>query len=261
MKINVYLAQIDIKFGKPQDNFSQIESFVKKAAASNADIVVFPEMWNTGYDLTRFSDIADTNGNKTKELLSKLASEYRIAIHGGSVAVNEKGKFYNQSFIYSKEGQLLDSYKKVHLFGLMNEDKFLQAGDKKVYYQINGVPATGVICYDIRFPEWLRTLSLSGSKIIFVPAEWPTPRIMQWRRLLSARAIENQCFVVGVNRVGSDPDNQFGGHSGVYDPLGNEIISLNDQPQGKLVTLDLDQVDKVRGSMPVFADRRPELYN
>ncbi len=260
MKLTVSLAQMDLAFGQPDQNFVQIEPLVKQAASEQADMIVFPEMWNTGYDLSRFAEIADPEGHRTQTQLSKLAKKYQLTIHGGSVAISHNGAYYNTTYIFGPDGNLLTTYQKVHLFGLMREDRYLAAGHEEDHFQVKGVNATSVICYDIRFPEWLRTLSLDDSRIIFVPAEWPTSRITQWRRLLAARAIENQSFVVAVNRVGSDPDNAFGGHSGVYTPLGDELVTLDDQPQLKTVTLEADETDKVRGFMPVFADRRPELY-
>ncbi|MBZ2200926.1 carbon-nitrogen hydrolase [Lentilactobacillus hilgardii] len=260
MKLTISLAQLDIYFGEPDKNFAQIEPAVKQAAEEHADIVVFPEMWNTGYDLTRFAQIADPDGQRAKTLLAKLAKKYQLIVHGGSVATAHNGTYYNTTYIFGPDGKQLTSYQKVHLFGLMREDKYLSAGHEEDHFQIKGINATSVICYDIRFPEWLRTLSLDDSRIIFVPAEWPTVRMPQWRRLLAARAIENQSFVVAVNRVGSDPDNDFGGHSGIYNPLGDELLTLNDQPQLKTFTIDVNETDNARGFMPVFADRRPELY-
>ncbi|MDN6808583.1 carbon-nitrogen family hydrolase [Lentilactobacillus parabuchneri] len=260
MKLTISLAQIDIAFGNPDENFAKIEPLVKQAASAGADMVVFPEMWNTGYDLSRFDKIADENGERTRQLLSELAKKCQLIVHGGSVAIKHDGAFYNTTYVFGSDGKLLTQYEKVHLFGLMHEDEFLAAGHEEDHFQIKGVDATSVICYDIRFPEWLRTLSLDNSRIIFVPAEWPTSRIPQWRRLLAARAIENQSFVVAVNRVGSDPDNPFGGHSGVYNPMGDEILTLDDQPQLKTITIDTDETDAARGFMPVFEDRRPELY-
>lgn len=260
MKLTISLAQLNLYFGDPDKNFAQIEPAVKQAAEQHADIVVFPEMWNTGYDLTRFAKIADPNGQRTQTLLAKLAQKYQLIVHGGSVATAHDGAYYNTTYIFGTTGQLLTSYQKVHLFGLMREDQYLAAGLEEDHFQIKGIDATSVICYDIRFPEWLRTLSLDNSRLIFVPAEWPNSRIPQWRRLLAARAIENQSFVVAVNRVGSDPDNQFGGHSGVYNPLGDELLTLDDQPQLKTITIETTETDDVRGFMPVFADRRPELY-
>lgn len=260
MKITISIAQMDISFGKPAENFSKIESFVAQAASEHADIVVFPEMWNTGYDLSRFDDIADANGSQTLHVCQALAKKYHIMIHAGSVATKRDQQFFNTTYVFNENGELLTTYDKVHLFGLMREDDFLTPGNAQDHFEVKGVPATSVICYDIRFPEWLRTLSLSDSRIIFVPAEWPTPRIAQWRTLLAARAIENQSFVVAVNRVGADPDNRFGGHSAVIDPLGNEVLTLGNDEELKTVTIDTNATDKVRGFMPVFADRRPELY-
>lgn len=260
MKITISLAQMDIHFGQPAANFARIESFVAQAANEQADIVVFPEMWNTGYDLTRFDDIADSDGAETKKLCQSLAKKYHIMIHAGSVATKRHQQFFNTTYVFDENGQLLTTYDKVHLFGLMHEDDFLAAGNQKNRFEVKGTPATSVICYDIRFPEWLRTLSLSDSRIIFVPAEWPTSRIPQWKRLLAARAIENQCFVVAVNRVGADPDNDFGGNSVVIDPLGNELLTLGSEETLKTVTIDISETDEARGFMPVFADRRPDLY-
>lgn len=260
MELTIAIAQIDVNFGQPAKNFSKIEPFVAQAAEQHADIVVFPEMWNTGYDLTRLGDIADPNGQQTQHVLVALAKKYHIMIHGGSVAVKRGDKFFNTTYVIDANGQEVATYDKVHLFGLMAEDQYLAAGNAKNRFDINGVGATSVICYDIRFPEWLRTLSLTDSRVIFVPAEWPTQRLAQWRKLLAARAIENQLFVVAVNRVGSDPDNRFGGSSVVIDPLGNEVARLNDQEQLKTVTIDINETDKIRGFMPVFEDRRPDLY-
>ncbi|KRL11018.1 carbon-nitrogen family hydrolase [Lentilactobacillus otakiensis] len=260
MKIKIALAQLDIVFGDPDKNFAQIEPNVQNAAEQQADIIVFPEMWNTGYDLTRLDKVADKDGQRTQQLLSELAKKYQITVHGGSVSTAKHGAFYNTTYIFGPDGTLLTTYDKVHLFGLMHEDDYLAAGVEEDHFQINGINAASVICYDIRFPEWLRTLSLDDSRILFVPAEWPTSRIPQWRRLLAARAIENQSFVVAVNRVGSDPDNPFGGHSGIYNPMGDELLTLDDQPRLKTFTIDTKETDDARGFMPVFDDRRPELY-
>jgi predicted amidohydrolase len=142
----------------------------------------------------------------------------------------------------------------------MAEDRYITAGATENVFELDDVAAMGVICYDIRFPEWLRKQAAQGPRVIFVSAEWPTQRQMQWRLLLQARAIENQAFVVAVNRVGSDPDNQFGGQSLVIDPLGDLLAIGGAHPQLITATLDLAQVERVRGQIPVFEDRRPELY-
>lgn len=204
--------------------------------------------------------MADDDGQRTRQLLSKLARQFRVNIVGGSVAVARDGHYYNEMLVIDRHGQLVSQYDKVHRFGLMAEDRYITAGATENVFELDDVAAMGVICYDIRFPEWLRKQAAQGPRVIFVSAEWPTQRQMQWRLLLQARAIENQAFVVAVNRVGSDPDNQFGGQSLVIDPLGDLLAIGGAHPQLITATLDLAQVERVRGQIPVFEDRRPELY-
>lgn len=258
--MRVALAQLNIQFGDPDANYATVETAVQKAAEQTVDVVVLPEMWNTGYALKRLNVLADDEGQRTQKLLSRLAKQFKINIVGGSVAVARDGQYYNEMLTFDRQGQLMSRYDKVHRFGLMAEDRYITAGQTENLFAIDDVPATGVICYDIRFPEWLRKQAAQGPKVIFVSAEWPTVRLPQWRLLLQARAIENQAFVVAVNRVGSDPDNDFGGQSLVIDPLGQIVAIAGAHSQLITATLDLDEVQTVRGQIPVFEDRRPELY-
>lgn len=258
--MRVALAQLDIQFGDPDANYQQVEVAIQRAAEQTVDVIVLPEMWNTGYALTRLNVVADDDGQRTRQLLSKLARQFRVNIVGGSVAVARDGHYYNEMLVIDRHGQLVSQYDKVHRFGLMAEDRYITAGATENVFELDDVAAMGVICYDIRFPEWLRKQAAQGPRVIFVSAEWPTQRQMQWRLLLQARAIENQAFVVAVNRVGSDPDNQFGGQSLVIDPLGDLLAIGGAHPQLITATLDLAQVERVRGQIPVLEDRRPELY-
>ncbi|BBM21329.1 carbon-nitrogen hydrolase family protein [Lactiplantibacillus plantarum] len=258
--MRVALAQLDIQFGDPDANYQQVEVAIQRAAEQTVDVIVLPEMWNTGYALTRLNVVADDDGQRTRQLLSKLARQFRVNIVGGSVAVARDGHYYNEMLVIDRHGQLVSQYDKVHRFGLMAEDRYITAGATENVFELDDVAAMGVICYDIRFPEWLRKQAAQGPRVIFVSAEWPTQRQMQWRLLLQARAIENQAFVVAVNRVGGDPDNQFGGQSLVIDPLGDLLAIGGAHPQLITATLDLAQVERVRGQIPVFEDRRPELY-
>lgn len=258
--MRVALAQLNIHFGDPDANFAQVETAVQKAAEETVDVVVLPEMWNTGYALERLNVLADDNGERTLKLLGRLARQFKVNIVGGSVAVARAGHYYNEMLVVNRQGQLLSRYDKVHRFGLMAEDRYITAGQTENLFPVDDVPAMGVICYDIRFPEWLRKQAAQGPRVIFVSAEWPTVRLPQWRLLLQARAIENQAFVVAVNRVGSDPDNDFGGQSLVIDPLGKIVAIAGAHAQLITATLDLEQVTAVRGQIPVFDDRRPELY-
>lgn len=257
MKIGI--IQLNVGFGKVEQNYERAESFIREAAAKGAEIVVLPEMWNTGYALEQLPQLADHEGERTKQFLQSLARELNVHIVGGSVAIERGGQFYNTTFTFNKEGELAGEYSKAHLFKLMDEHKYLQAGDKMNRFKLGELEAAGVICYDIRFPEWLRSHALDGAKVLFVPAQWPTERIDHWKTLLQARAIENQCYVVAVNRIANKVQN-FNGQSMVIEPWGEIVWTGGDTEELAIVDVDFDKVDEVRGRIPVYADRRPELY-
>lgn len=251
---------MDIAFGNPELNFTNVEKFIEEAAEAHADVIVLPEMWNTGYALTELDALADDNGERTKDLLSQLAKTYKVNIVGGSVSTKKNSDFYNTMYVFNREGKLVSEYDKTHLFKLMDEHLYLKAGEKANLFFLDEIESGGVICYDLRFPEWIRTHTLQGAKIMFIPAEWPKKRVDHWQLLLQARAIENQCYVVAVNRVGSDPNNEFNGHSMVIAPWGELLVHEQEAEGIYYADIDLEEVDKVRNTIPVFQDRRPNLY-
>lgn len=257
----IAIAQLDIKLGNPAANYQKVTQAVEEAAVHHAEVVVLPEMWNTGYALDQLKDIADPHGQETQSVLSKLARENQISIVGGSVATKRNQNFYNTTYIYNQNGQLVSTYDKVHLFGLMNEDQYLEAGKRENYFSLAGISSASFICYDLRFPEWIRTVASHGADVLYFPAEWPSGRIRQWKIMLQSRAIENQAFVVAVNRVGKDADNDFNGHSLIIDPLGKILVDAGENEGLSYGEIDLGQLAKVRGSIPVFKDRRVELYH
>ncbi|PYI54852.1 carbon-nitrogen family hydrolase [Paenibacillus flagellatus] len=260
--MNIALLQMDIAIGEPERNFAKLAELLEKAAAAERkpDLIVFPEMWNTGYALDRIRDIADRDGERTKAFVSGFCRKHGVNVVAGSVAELSGEAVRNTIFAFDREGNEIGDYSKIHLFRLMDEEKYLTAGERVGRLDIGGVPAGMMICYDIRFPELTRRLALGGAKLLIVPAEWPHPRLHHWRTLLTARAIENQMFVVACNRVGTSGTTSFFGHSMVIDPWG-EIVAEGDESERILTaTIDLAVVDKVRSTIPVFADRRPELY-
>lgn len=259
--VKIALAQIDIAFAEPEKNFEKVRDLTLLAAEKKVDVVVFPEMWNTGYALSNLPELADSDGKRTQNFLTELSKKYQMNIVAGSVATAKSGKFYNSNYIFDAKGNLVSQYDKVHLFGPMEEDKFISSGKSENVFELAAVKSAAVICYDIRFPEWLRTNMKQGAKILYVVAEWPKQRIEQWQILLQARAIENQAFVVAVNRVGYDLNNCFNGHSLVIDPLGTILLDAGEEEGLQLIDIDVNQVDTVRGQIPVFADRKPELYH
>ena len=260
MTLRIALAQIPVEHGKPEENYKKVAQYLSKAAQAKADVVVLPELWNTGYDLARLEEIADVEGQRTKEFLQAKAQDYKVNIVGGSVAIKEHEQFYNTTYIVDKQGKLISEYRKVHLFRLMDEDKYLAAGDQKNVFELAGVKSASFFCFDLRFPEWLRTVAKKKLSVIYVVAQWPQTRIEQWKALLVARAIENQAYVVAVNRVGDNPDNKFNGHSLIINPLGEVLSDSGDQETLTVYDLDTSEMEKFTQQIHVVEDRRPELY-
>lgn len=225
------------------------------------DVIILPEMWNTSYDLANLKEKADRDGSPSATRMGSLAREYSVNIVAGSISDLRNDKVYNTSYVFNRRGDLVGKYDKIHLFGLMKEDRYLSGGGKKAVFELDGVKCGVIICYDLRFPELSRSLALEGIDVLFVPAQWPHPRMHPWRTLLMARAIENQMYVVAVNRVGQEGKAVFFGHSMVVDPLG-EIILEGDEEEGILETeIDLERTARTRKYMTCFKDRRPETYS
>lgn len=166
----------------------------------------------------------------------------------------------NTMYVVHRNGNIVCEYSKLHLFQLMDEHMYLQAGETMGLFSLDGTTCAGVICYDIRFPEWIRAHALHGAEVLFVVAEWPLSRLHHWRTLLTARAIENQCYVVACNRAGKDPNNEFAGHSLIIDPWGNILAEGDEQETVIVANIDINEVQDVRARIPIFADRRPDVY-
>ncbi|WP_065521426.1 carbon-nitrogen family hydrolase [Bacillus amyloliquefaciens] len=259
MKWTVSCLQFDISYGNPSENFKKAESLIEQESR-RADVIVLPELWTTGYDLTRLDQLADENGETSVQWLKKTAKRYNVHLVAGSVAVKEGENVYNTMYIANNSGQIVKQYQKAHLFQLMDEHLYLSAGNSDGSFELDGVMCAGLICYDIRFPEWIRKHTSQGANVLFISAEWPLPRLDHWRSLLIARAIENQCFVAACNCTGSNPDNEFAGHSLIIDPWGR-ILAEGDRTEGAVrAEIDVSESAAVRGTIPVFQDLRRDLY-
>lgn len=260
MKKKIAMIQMDIAYGDPKVNFAQVTKRVMEAEQMGAAIILLPELWDTGYDLNRLDELADKDAQASIEYLSDLAKQLNVTIVGGSVAEFSDDGMKNTMLVINQNGELVHKYSKLHLFQLMDEHLHLVEGQDEADFELNGVPSAGFICYDIRFPEWMRKSAVNGAKVMYVVAEWPKPRIDHWRALLQARAIENQCYVVACNRVGADPKNEFGGMSLVIDPWGEIVAEGGEGEETVLAEIDLAKVDDVRNRIPVFRDRREDRY-
>jgi len=260
--LRLALIQMNIEAGNPEANFAKMEAQLEEAATCSPkpDLILLPEMWNTGYALTEIQTLADPEGARTKEVISAFCRKHEVNVLAGSIAQLRGSAVTNTLYFFDRKGVAVAEYSKIHLFQLMNEHLHLEAGDQVGAFDLEGIPAAAMICYDIRFPELARKLALNGAQILFVPAEWPHPRLHHWRTLLQARAIENQMFVVSCNTVGESGGASFFGHSMIIDPWGEVIAEAGDNEAILTAEIDLALVDEVRGRIPVFADRRPTIY-
>ncbi|WP_414046932.1 carbon-nitrogen family hydrolase [Macrococcus equi] len=208
MRIAIY--QMEIIPGHPEKNIEKIKTWL--STLHNIDIAVLPEMWNTSYTLETLKHITSERGEREISVLQQLAMEYQIHIVGGSIAVKEDGKIFNRAVVIHKTGEVIHQYDKLHLVPMLEEPNYLTEGNKVSTFEIDNVKMGVIICYDLRFPEISRKLALDGIEVLFVVAEWPVERIEQFEKLLFARAIENQVFVVACNSVGKCDETVFGGN-------------------------------------------------
>ncbi len=261
MKFAIY--QMDVVAGNPQKNREKVQQWVEELSKGDKpDTIVLPEMWTTSYTLEKLTDLADDAGEPTKSFLSDLAKTYNINIVGGSVANQVDGEVYNTSFVFDRKGKLVHEYSKIHLVPMLNEPLYLKGGREKVKtFELEGVKMGVIICYDVRFPELSRQLALDGAQVLFVVAEWPTPRRSHWRSLNIARAIENQMYVVSSNNIGSLDGVDYAGSSMIIDPWGEVLAEgSGDQEETLTGSLNPDRVLEVRKEVPIFDSRVPHLY-
>jgi predicted amidohydrolase len=250
---------MDVSLGQPERNLDKVRSMTAEASRRGSDLVIFPELWSTGYDLERVQEYATPVDQGLFAETADLAKEHEIHILG--TLLEDTGQGYrNTATLFSPQGQLLAQYSKVHLFRPMEEHVYLVAGEEARVYDLPWGTSALAICYDLRFPELLRKYALEGAKVVFLMAEWPWPRLAHWQTLLKARAIENQAFVVACNRVGESGKWSFFGHSAIYDPSGELLAGAAEDETLVTSSLDMELVDSVRQSMTVFEDRKNDVY-
>lgn len=248
MKIGI--LQFDIAWEDKEENFRRIKKLIPERV--DCDLIVLPEVFNTGFSMN--PQIAEERGGKTERFLSGLASSLNTKVLAGYV-LKSKGKIKNTANLFSEKGEKIASYSKIHLFSPLGEDKVFKRGNRTVLFKINKTPCSVFICYDLRFPEVFRKIAEKVT-LIFIIANWPESRADHWRCLLRARAIENQCFIVGVNRVGEDLNGiKYRGDSSVFDPWGEPIFDASDSEGFFVIDIDTDRVRKTREKFPFLKDR------
>jgi omega-amidase len=256
MKISIALAQIHIRLGETSANLSLAKSMLQSAAG--VQLFLLPELWSSGYLLDQAQQLSEESVQLLAEL-SQVAVQSNTHI-GGSLLTRRENQVYNTFHLLSPT-QPPVQYEKLHLFRLMQEEQYLAPGSQSVWTDLPWGRNGMAICYDLRFPELFRQYALAGARCILLVSEWPLRRIEHWKTLLQARAIENQLFMIAVNSVGETGAETFGGHSAVISPWGTVIAEAGSTEECLLrAEIDLDEVDEFRRRIPVFTDRRPDIY-
>lgn len=261
MKIS--MIQMDMRFGNPDYNFAHAKELIARGVKEEKpDIITLPETWNTGFfPRENLEDLCDNDGARVKEEIGSLAAEYGVNIVAGSVANVRDGEIYNTAYVFDRKGRCVAAYDKTHLFSPMEEDAYFKKGTELCTLELEGVGCGLVICYDIRFCELIRAVALRGIEILFVVAQWPGIRAFHWETLNRARAIENQIFVSCTNSCGIAGETKYGGRSAMIDPWGETIKKAGETEEIISAEIDLGCIQKIRDSIHVFHDRRPDLYS
>jgi omega-amidase len=261
MKIAV--AQISCSLGDPEANLSKVHDFSRRAKDVGAELVVFPEMTDTGYSMPVIQKHASPWKRGFVASLQEIANQFSMAIVSG-VSERDGSSIYNSQVLVNAKGDLVGKYRKTHLYAVapVEEQTCFAPGDAFVSFDIGEFRFGFSICYDLRFPELYRKLVTEKNVGAFViSSAWPFPRVEHWRVLAQARAIENQSYVIASNRVGKDDDLWFCGSSAIIDPRG-VVIAAASADREELIQADLSRelVRSVRQRVESLAHRREDLY-
>ncbi|WP_417199587.1 amidohydrolase [Bizionia sp.] len=250
-ELNLAIIQTHLVWEDPKANRGHFETKIQ-SIKQPVDVIVLPEMFTTGFTMNAQA-VAESMDGKSVGWMQKQAAESGAAITG-SLVIEENNKFYNRMVFAFPDGAIT-TYDKRHSFTLVGEDKVFTAGQEKVIVNYKDWNICLQICYDLRFPVWARNTT-DYDALIYV-ANWPKPRVAAWDALLKARAIENMCYCIGVNRIGEDDaQNEYSGHSAVYDVLGNNITPIRPHKDHiEVITLDKTHINRYRNKLKFLNDR------
>lgn len=255
-RLKIALIQMNAAWEEKKKNLARAEQFFRKAAREACDVIVFPEMFNTGYSMN-IPVIAEDEGGETSRFLSACSRKYSINVLAGfAVRPHRRKKPVNLAAAFDRTGAVIARYAKTHPFSFAQENRYFSCGSTLVTFPLEGIPVSIFICYDLRFPEVFRAVAREV-RAVFVLANWPSSRRDHWETLLKARAIENQCFVIGVNRTGKDGNGiSYPGASQIFDPLGKNVCTGDRREQYLTCEIDPEEVPMVRSRFPFLDDMR-----
>ena len=249
--LKISIVQTDIAWENKQENLRMLREKLH-ALRGTTEIVVLPEMFSTGFTM-KSRELAEPVSGITVRILKELAADFQLALCGSFIC-SERSNYYNRAFFITPEGEEF-YYDKRHLFRMGNEAEYFSAGNNKLIISYRGWNICLLVCYDLRFPVWSRNVNNEYDLLIYM-ASWPQARRLAWDTLLCARALENMCYVCGVNRIGVDGNKLiYNGGSVVFSPKGEPLASVPDGEEGvETVSLSLISLQQLRDKFPVWKD-------
>ena len=249
--LKISIVQTDIAWENKQENLRMLREKLH-ALRGTTEIVVLPEMFSTGFTM-KSRELAEPVSGITVRILKELAADFQLALCGSFIC-SERSNYYNRAFFITPEGEEF-YYDKRHLFRMGNEAEYFSSGNNKLIISYRGWNICLLVCYDLRFPVWSRNVNNEYDLLIYV-ASWPQARRLAWDTLLCARALENMCYVCGVNRIGVDGNKLiYNGGSVVFSAKGEVLASVPDGEEGiETVSLSLLSLQQLRDKFPVWKD-------
>lgn len=251
--LSVHLIQIDSAWEDRAANHAKARRLIAAANPQPGGLIILPETFSTGFSMN-LAATAEPEGGATEQFLREMAAQHQCCVIGGVVTHAGEQRGMNQALAIAPDGTLLARYTKNYPFSATGEDQVHAAGTEVAVFEWQGLRIAPLICYDLRFPEVARNAVRAGAEVLIYIAAWPVKRIQHWITLLQARAIENQAYVIGVNRCGTDPQFTYTGRSLVVDPHGIVIADAAEQERVVSAKVDAEVVRGWREQFPALRD-------
>jgi omega-amidase len=258
--MKVVCCQFNVAWEDKLANYAKVRSMLDASQITAGSLVVLPEMFSTGFSMN-VSAIRESFPSETESFLSESARDRRIFILAGLVTAAPAGRGRNEAVVFTPNGTLLSRYSKIYPFTFGGESDHYVAGTEVVSFHWQEFVVAPFICYDLRFPEIFRKAVVRGAHLFVIIANWAAKRENHWVTLLRARAIENQAYVVGVNRCGNDPKIAYSGRSLIVDPLGEILVDAGDKEGLVSADLELPRLIAWRSEFPALKDMGQEYFN